>query len=400
MEWIIINFIEAILISWFISSLLDVEKNKNVYRFILFVVNFSIITLSNYISMYDIFLTTIIIAVNLFVSCYFVNNDWYEILFVVCLEAVYNVAIIVITAIIINIFGIPKIDLISKILYFIFGAFIINYLKNNKLSFNKKIYLMISFILLCLQMVFGHFLLIFLLIKNELTDIYISLIVFLICCIGLFFVMIEVSKIMKEQHELKLLKQEIDNEKTVAYLYEQLKITKHDLKHNFDLLDYYLNENRYDKIQEYVSEKKLIVDSMPTFVQSKNQLINAIINNKIMLAYANQLHIVCHIEVDERIEIDDYDLNELLSNILDNAIEYCSKQGNIHIEIIQDELFLHMKVENDILNNDIDMKTKKDKCYHGYGIKSIKRIIQKYKGSLDITIDKTFELKGTLLLKK
>lgn len=400
MEWIIINFIEAILISWFISSLLDVEKNKNVYRFILFVVNFSIITLSNYISMYDLFLTTFIIITNTFISYYFVNNEWYEILFVVCLEAVYNVAIIVITVIIINIFGIPNIDLLSKILYFIFGIFILKYLRNNKFSFNKKIYLMISFILFCLQMVFGHFLLIFLLIKNELIDIYISLIVFLICCIGLFFVMIEVSKIMQEQHELKLLKQEIDNEKTVAYLYEQLKITKHDLKHNFDLLDYYLNENRYDKIQEYVLEKKIIVDSMPTFIKSKNKLINAIINNKIMLAYANQFHVVCHIEVDERIEINDYDLSELLSNILDNAIEYCSKQGNINIEIIQDELFLHMKVENDILNDKIDMKTKKDNRYHGYGIKSIKRIIQKYNGSLDITIDKTFQLKGTLLLKK
>lgn len=168
MEWIIINFIEAILISWFISSLLDVEKNKNVYRFILFVVNFSIITLSNYISMYDLFLTTFIIITNTFISYYFVNNEWYEILFVVCLEAVYNVAIIVITVIIINIFGIPNIDLLSKILYFIFGIFILKYLRNNKFSFNKKIYLMISFILFCLQMVFGHFLLIFLL-KNLLN---------------------------------------------------------------------------------------------------------------------------------------------------------------------------------------------------------------------------------------
>lgn len=93
-------------------------------------------------------------------------------------------------------------------------------------------------------------------------------------------------------------------------------------------------------------------------------------------------------------------MNELLNNILDNAIEYCLNQGNVNIEIIQDEFFLHIKVENDILNNDIDMKIKKDKRYHGYGMKSIKKIIQKYNGSLDINIDKTFELKGTLLLKK
>lgn len=400
MEWIGINFIEAVLITWFISSLLDVDKYKHIYQMILFTTNFSIITLSNYISMYDLFLTTFIILMNTFISYYFVYNEWYEILFIVCLEEVYNTVVIVLAILIVNIFEIQQIEILSKLFYYLLGIFIVKYLKKDRFHFNRKIYLIISFILYCLQFILGHFVLIFLILNNQLVDIYISFIILLLCVIGLFFTMIEISKVTKEQQELKLLKQEIDNEKTVTYLYEQLKITKHDLKHNFDLLDYYLSENKYDKIKEYVLEKKLIIDSMPTFIQSKNQLINTVINNKIMLAYVNQLHVVCHIEVDERIEMNDYDLNELLNNILDNAIEYCLNQGNVNIEIIQDEFFLHIKVENDILNNDIDMKTKKDKRYHGYGMKSIKKIIQKYNGSLDINIDKTFELKGTLLLKK
>ena len=40
----------------------------------------------------------------------------------------------------------------------------------------------------------------------------------------------------KDQQEYEKLKQDIKNEKTLLYLYEQLKITKHDLKHELSII--------------------------------------------------------------------------------------------------------------------------------------------------------------------
>ena len=179
MEWIGINFIEAVLITWFISSLLDVDKYKHIYQMILFITNFSIITLSNYISMYDLFLTTFIILMNTFISYYLVHNEWYEILFIVCLEEVYNTVVIVLAILIVNIFEIQQIEILSKLFYYLLGIFIVKYLKKDRFHFNRKIYLIISFILYCLQFILGHFVLIFLILNNQLVDIYISFIILL-----------------------------------------------------------------------------------------------------------------------------------------------------------------------------------------------------------------------------
>ncbi|WP_270640140.1 sensor histidine kinase [Longibaculum muris] len=205
----------------------------------------------------------------------------------------------------------------------------------------------------------------------------------------------------KDQQEYEKLKQDIKNEKTLLYLYEQLKITKHDLKHDYQLLQYYLTEKDYSRVQELMSSKKDIVDSMPTLLSTHNKLLNTVINGKILEAYSKNIKVESVISIHDINFIHDYDLNTLLSNVLDNAIEN-NNEGIIRINIVQDNMLLHIKVGNAVNPQKYspELITQKDNQNHGFGLKSINRIVKKYQGVMNIIHNQEeFEIQITLLMQ-
>jgi sensor histidine kinase regulating citrate/malate metabolism len=89
------------------------------------------------------------------------------------------------------------------------------------------------------------------------------------------------------------------------------------------------------------------------------------------------------------------DICSIFGNALDNAIESVLKITNkekrlIHITVTQQKSFLLIRFENyyegDLKYQDrgVLATTKKEKGFHGYGIKSIRYTVQKYGGAVDI----------------
>ncbi len=98
------------------------------------------------------------------------------------------------------------------------------------------------------------------------------------------------------------------------------------------------------------------------------------------------------------------DVTALFGNALDNAIEAVSKIGDpqqrlIHLSVAQQRSFLAIKVENCctgdvVMENGLPLTTKRNRQYHGYGVKSIRSIAQKYDGSISVHVkDGWFELR-------
>ena len=80
----------------------------------------------------------------------------------------------------------------------------------------------------------------------------------------------------------------------------------------------------------------------------------------------------------------------MFGNLLDNAIE-ASKDSTrkiIRLDVRADDGFLSILLKNTIDKSVLDANselrtTKKEKAYHGFGVKNIKRIIDKYNGFID-----------------
>lgn len=102
--------------------------------------------------------------------------------------------------------------------------------------------------------------------------------------------------------------------------------------------------------------------------------------------------------------LDTMDISTLFGNALDNAIESVNKIQDadkrlIHLAVMKQKDFLRVRVENYyeeelIFENGLPVTTKKDKEYHGYGLKSIRSTVKKYGESVTIYAQKGwFELR-------
>ncbi len=93
-------------------------------------------------------------------------------------------------------------------------------------------------------------------------------------------------------------------------------------------------------------------------------------------------------------EIDNIDLCIIFGNVIDNAIETCQqfrldikKEINIIIKHLNN--FIMLTITNPVMSqipikNNTIYSTKDDTINYGFGIKSIKKIIEKYSGELEM----------------
>ena len=92
--------------------------------------------------------------------------------------------------------------------------------------------------------------------------------------------------------------------------------------------------------------------------------------------------------------MEDIDLCRMLTNILDNAIEGCQKVSEerrfVRLNLISKDNFLFVKCENACdesllkIANGKYKSTKNDMARHGYGLKIIREIAEKYNGILNV----------------
>ena len=100
----------------------------------------------------------------------------------------------------------------------------------------------------------------------------------------------------------------------------------------------------------------------------------------------------------------DSDVSVLFGNALDNAIESVSKipapeKRLIHLSVNTQKAFVHIRLENCCeeqlsFRDGIPITTKSDAAYHGFGMKSMRKITEKYDGTLTTALkDGWFELR-------
>lgn len=398
MGWIVISLIEALLLSWFVTYFLDVKKDKEkLYYFLLALSVFTIITISNYISMYDNFLTTVIIIDIIIISSFFTYNRLDEIIFIACFEAMYNMMISNL-AICLDLKDVFLISMVKQVLYGLVLMFLRYVFYRDDFNFTKQLNCLLSVLMFLLHFVLQQIIQVYIVLQIQIPELFWTILLinfFVFVLIVLFLKLVHLNAVENKYKQLETKKQ---NEEVLSLLYEQLKIAKHDLKHDYNLISHYLKDKEYLKIEKMVRDKKKQINSIPVLINTPNKLINLIINDKIIKAYARNIKVTSKIDINREIRISEYDLNELLSNILDNAIDYNQDNGMIDIAIILEKQFVHIKVTNEIDKNKSNQSliSKKGKN-HGFGIKSIERIVEKYQGIMNIDYNEYFEI--TISLK-
>lgn len=224
----------------------------------------------------------------------------------------------------------------------------------------------------------------------EILVILTSLILMIISMIFLLRNIIEVNKI-KAEAELnhQILQNKIEEYKKEEERYHEIKELKHDMKHIYVYMRNLMEQKDYETLESLIKGQIGMVTVNQDFYTTNNRIVNMVLREKFKLAKEKNIEFTTDIKLPDQLKIKDVDLYRILSNLIDNAIENCSiDEPSIAIEAILRHEYVHIKITNSIEESMMEknpnlMTHKANQQEHGYGIKSVKRILKQYKGMIE-----------------
>lgn len=191
----------------------------------------------------------------------------------------------------------------------------------------------------------------------------------------------------------------------------QLRKTKHDLKNKLLFAIDMIENQDYNSLSLYLRKlSELQPLDQFTIVHTGNSLVDTIINCKYEMARKYDINFQVGIEIPALMPFNTPELCVILGNALDNAIEACCRG-----KVDNPRIMLKMRYDVDnliiILENSYDgvivssgngeeetRKSQKDE--HGWGLVSIKQLLENYHGYYDVDVqDKLYRLKMILYAK-
>lgn len=168
----------------------------------------------------------------------------------------------------------------------------------------------------------------------------------------------------------------------------------HDLKHQIALIR---AEKDPAKRDVYLEEIDHAISVYGSQYDTGNTVLDTILTGKKEYCNEHNINLSCVVNgalIEFMLVMD---ICSVFGNALDNGIESVEKVKDlekrlIRVAVFSKNNFLMMRFENYfeqeiIFRNGLPVTTKLDSSYHGYGIKSVKKTIEKYGGNLTISVD-------------
>lgn len=189
--------------------------------------------------------------------------------------------------------------------------------------------------------------------------------------------------------------------------YDEIRKLKHDFNNHIICISSLSRDKNLHDLNNYLDDINKYMNNKPSYLKSGNNIIDAILNNKIGMAHKNVIDIKTTVHLSEEIKISQMHLCSILTNLLDNAIEACIRielitERRIEIRISQFKQYLSISITNSTLINPIEksfefITNKNDKKRHGIGMKIIKNIVEIYNGCISYDYkDNMFTIKVLL----
>jgi hypothetical protein len=392
----------------------NIQNKIKIIQIIFFTLLFSMDFIMTEIENYQI-LSMVIYCLIMFVYSVILLNEKIQYKVLMCIvNVIVNSIVIIFTFNLFSIITHKNIEMImyednftrisflfaTKFLYFILVSIILNF-KNNKskLTSSEWIVIFIIFLITYIALLLLWKLGVDLDLQHSPLIISIST-ALAITSVLVYFLLNKLSdnNYIREEYNLLKLKNQTEMKiySEISSQYEELNCLKHDLKHHFSFIVNYINKNDKKNLLNYISKiiSEYDLSTNNNIIYTENDIINLILNNKVYVAKQNNIIINFEINITNLEKITEYSdqIGVILANLLDNAIEAVAnhKEKTIELEIYNVKRLLVISVNNPIdgdkVYDNTDFKTTKtDKKNHGFGLLSVKNIVDKCSGTFEIT---------------
>lgn len=177
--------------------------------------------------------------------------------------------------------------------------------------------------------------------------------------------------------------------KEVENIYKQMRGWKHDYHNHIQVMKAYLELERYEDMDTYLDELARDLTDIDTIVKTGNIMVDSILNSKLSLAISRDIDINAKAKVPKNLQVLDIDLCVIIGNLMDNAMEATLKLKDpkdrfirVYIREMKGQLYISItnSVGGEIKKINIEYITTKLGQDHGFGLKRIDKIVNKYNG--------------------
>lgn len=212
---------------------------------------------------------------------------------------------------------------------------------------------------------------------------------------------------IKNAEKITELQLEIQSEKDTIYmtekmseLYENQKIMIHDIKNHLKAIQGYMLDKNYEETGKYLNN----LIGMPALNKRTNysgsKRLNILLERFDNMCDGKNIDLCVDIKADNIDYIRPEDMTSLFGNLFDNAIEAATGCPDALIELVirEHNSALQINMMNSCMirpqfgHDGRLITTKKDRYYHGFGMKSISKIVKKYHGEFDCYYDDQIEM--------
>jgi len=167
---------------------------------------------------------------------------------------------------------------------------------------------------------------------------------------------------------------------------------RHDLKNHMFSIRSLIESGDTKETVNYISKIMEDIGTRKDRSATGNTVIDSIINFKLQEAEQRGINTNLDLRIPEKLEIPSFDITIILGNLLDNAIKAASEvQDNkyVNVKIKYDKGRLLIQADNPYIGviQESDgniLTTNEDRENHGIGLQSIKKVIHKYDGIMNI----------------
>ncbi len=265
---------------------------------------------------------------------------------------------------------------------------------DDNVKVNNSMILFISALILFTDIIFNSFVIY---VDDGFNQIYAYTICLynILCCLMVLFIQFSVMNHQKVENELRITSQLLTSaEERYKESKENVNLINmkcHDLKHQIREYGKKGNIN-----QSSIEDLENMINIYDATVKTGNETLDLILTEKSLFCQKKKIKLTCLADCSKLDFIVDSDLYSLFGNALDNAIEAVTKindkeKRNINLIVRNVGNYISISVENyfdeelKMGENGFPITTKKDTLNHGYGIKSIQYIVEKYNGRLTIS---------------
>lgn len=400
---LIINFLQSLIIVFFIEKTVSKKRKYSVIFPLLFTIFLTtLITILNKYFVHEGLLGLLFLIIPFLYATLISNDSLVKVaiisFFPYTLIGYISTIVVVILSIFFNqnisiavsmINGNFLISAFATLLLFIITCLSVNFFKNLDIGIKKSDSIYIFLLIITINFIQMFFESLIFTNKINKLPLFISYLSLIISLLLLFVIVSKMNQNLKELNKQKLdvalLNNRIEHNEEVLQFQQEIYNLKHDMKHLLQLKDCGKGDFPIDGFLTNYSNK---IDELPFSYNTNNKVINYVLKIKKEEALLHKIDFTVTTNLVETLPIEDIDLYLLLMNLFDNAIENIGGNKLIKTTISSSNRSLIIKSINStsptLPSMAQDIQSKKKETGHGYGLKTMKKIAEKYNGSMII----------------